>query len=421
MLSFIATHEITFTPANGDARTYEERGDSAAADDIRAGNTADGIDDGMVLQHLGLDDGGAEDRMLREKHGDDGPAVVVLARDAVLRGYHARVAAARAEALAVALRDDSTPAADTTGDAFTWIDTLARLNPHPGGPIRRHGWPTDASFDVWLSRADGQAIAELVDLLDARGFIDANAILTASAFDAIDTLREGRAGRVVRTWIDRHTNGVTNNRLASVIDQLGRVAGGMFRAGARDEILDAWVAFVASTTAYLTSDTTTPGVVTLAWCLGKSTLTGAWGPVYEGTLYRVTEREFPGRERVTYWTTLDAALAHLRGYLTSENGGCASGLFEASPNGVDISVVSAVTRHVAIADEVATGAFGITARLLSRGRPVVFDRVKGDPHGEATYARMIAAIEAATIPSELTAAAEALLVALRAGLVEAPT
>ena len=46
----------------------------------------------MVLQHLGLDDGGAETRMLLAEHGDDGPAVVTHARDAVLRGYYARLA-----------------------------------------------------------------------------------------------------------------------------------------------------------------------------------------------------------------------------------------------------------------------------------------------------------------------------------------
>ena len=74
------------------ARTYEERGDSAAADDIRAGNTGDDIDECMVLQYVGLDDGGAESRMLLAEHGDDGPAVVTRARDAVLRGYYDRLA-----------------------------------------------------------------------------------------------------------------------------------------------------------------------------------------------------------------------------------------------------------------------------------------------------------------------------------------
>jgi hypothetical protein len=53
------------------ARTYEERGDSAAADDIRAGNTpptGEMADDGMVLQYVGLDDGGAETTELMRGH-----------------------------------------------------------------------------------------------------------------------------------------------------------------------------------------------------------------------------------------------------------------------------------------------------------------------------------------------------------------
>lgn len=77
------------------ARAYEERGDSAAREDICEGNappTAETADAGMVLQHLGLDDGGAETRMLLAEHGDDGPAVAVLARDSVMRGYYARLA-----------------------------------------------------------------------------------------------------------------------------------------------------------------------------------------------------------------------------------------------------------------------------------------------------------------------------------------
>ena len=88
----IALHART---AETIARTYEERGDSAAADDIRAGNTpptGEMVDEGMVLQFVGLDDGGAEDRMLLAEHSDDGPAVVTHARDAVLRGYYARLA-----------------------------------------------------------------------------------------------------------------------------------------------------------------------------------------------------------------------------------------------------------------------------------------------------------------------------------------
>ena len=77
------------------ARTYEERGDSAAREDIRAGNeppTGEMADAEMVLQHLGLDDGGAESRMLLAEHGDEGHAVAVLARDSVMRGYYNRLA-----------------------------------------------------------------------------------------------------------------------------------------------------------------------------------------------------------------------------------------------------------------------------------------------------------------------------------------
>lgn len=77
------------------ARTYEERGDGAAREDIREGTdppTGEMADAEMVLQHLGLDDGGAESRMLLAEHGADGPAVAVLARDSVMRGYYARLA-----------------------------------------------------------------------------------------------------------------------------------------------------------------------------------------------------------------------------------------------------------------------------------------------------------------------------------------
>jgi hypothetical protein len=83
--------------ANEIHRTYEERGQSAADEDIRAGNVpsaSEPTDDGMVLQHLGLDDGGAEDRMLLAEHADGGPAAVTLARDAALAGYHKRISEA---------------------------------------------------------------------------------------------------------------------------------------------------------------------------------------------------------------------------------------------------------------------------------------------------------------------------------------
>ena len=74
--------------------TYDLRGESAANDDIRAGNNANAsdIDEGMVIQYVGLDDGGAEARALLAEHGADGPEAIGVARDAVLRGYHERLA-----------------------------------------------------------------------------------------------------------------------------------------------------------------------------------------------------------------------------------------------------------------------------------------------------------------------------------------
>ena len=44
----------------------------------------------------------------------------------------------------------------------------------------------------------------------------------------------------------------------------------------------------------------------------------------------------------------------------------------------------------------------------------------GDAYREARYAKIIAAVEAAWLPSALDPAAEALVAALRAGLAEAP-
>lgn len=70
---------------------YREMGYEAAGDDLRAGSlpaTVDAIDEGAVLLHLGLDDGGAETRaILATGDADD----VTAARDAVLDGYRARV------------------------------------------------------------------------------------------------------------------------------------------------------------------------------------------------------------------------------------------------------------------------------------------------------------------------------------------
>jgi hypothetical protein len=88
----IALHACT---AETILRTYEERGDSVGLDDIRAGNTlptGEMADEEMVLQYVGLDDGGAESRTLLAEYGDDGPEVVTHARYAVLRGYYDRLA-----------------------------------------------------------------------------------------------------------------------------------------------------------------------------------------------------------------------------------------------------------------------------------------------------------------------------------------
>ena len=81
---------------------YSARGDSAAREDIRSGNTCPitDIDEGMVLQHLGLDDGGEEARAIlrdaaeRAERGGyaedgDGRAALALARLAAMRGYRA--------------------------------------------------------------------------------------------------------------------------------------------------------------------------------------------------------------------------------------------------------------------------------------------------------------------------------------------
>jgi hypothetical protein len=77
---------------------YADRGDSAAREDIRNGTACpvEDIDDGMVLQHLGLDDGGREargilrdaaERAERDDCPDDGAEVLETARAAALRGY----------------------------------------------------------------------------------------------------------------------------------------------------------------------------------------------------------------------------------------------------------------------------------------------------------------------------------------------
>jgi hypothetical protein len=73
-------------------RRYEARGESAQSEDAddadqKPPTCRDDIDEGMLAQHLGLDDGGREAEMLREEHGPLGDAAVEAAREAALRGY----------------------------------------------------------------------------------------------------------------------------------------------------------------------------------------------------------------------------------------------------------------------------------------------------------------------------------------------
>lgn len=89
---------------------YSDCGDSAAREDIRNGNArrVEDIDEGMVLQHLGLDDAGREARRIlrdaaeRAEDGDydddDGAEVLGAARAAALRGYREAMRAADATA-----------------------------------------------------------------------------------------------------------------------------------------------------------------------------------------------------------------------------------------------------------------------------------------------------------------------------------
>ena len=84
---------------------YSDLGDSAAREDIRNGNTCpvEDVDDGAVLHHLGLDDGGREARAIlhdaaerAERDGcpDDGADALEAARAAALRGYREAMEAA---------------------------------------------------------------------------------------------------------------------------------------------------------------------------------------------------------------------------------------------------------------------------------------------------------------------------------------
>ncbi len=71
---------------------YFEKGYDAANEDARAGSlpaTADAIDEGAVLLHLGLDVNGREARAIRADYGETRD--VKEAQDAVLAGYRARV------------------------------------------------------------------------------------------------------------------------------------------------------------------------------------------------------------------------------------------------------------------------------------------------------------------------------------------
>ena len=70
-------------------RRYEAKGESAQQDDDHEDRptSVDDVDEGMVAQWIGLDDGGEEARALIEEHGYLGEAAVECAREAALRGY----------------------------------------------------------------------------------------------------------------------------------------------------------------------------------------------------------------------------------------------------------------------------------------------------------------------------------------------
>ena len=162
------------------------------------------------------------------------------------------------------------------------------------------------------------------------------------------------------------------------------------------------------TTAFLTSTTTPEGRLTLAWHVGKALMGQAWGPEHVGPVYRVMRTPEMTATRASFWSTRDEAVEQVRSALDDGD------------TDVAISVMQATTTTVEIGDEAAANELGAAARLHAAGRAIKYDRVKGDAYREARYAKIIAAVEAAWLPSALDPAAEALVAALRAGLAEAP-
>jgi len=74
---------------------YESIGSAAALEDRRAGNSLAPLDEGAVLAHVGLDDGGREARAILsgEVAGYEGAEGVERASAEVLRGYRDEMAA----------------------------------------------------------------------------------------------------------------------------------------------------------------------------------------------------------------------------------------------------------------------------------------------------------------------------------------
>lgn len=162
------------------------------------------------------------------------------------------------------------------------------------------------------------------------------------------------------------------------------------------------------TTAYLTSDVTTDGTLTIAWRTGEAHLGEEWGPVYEGTVYRVS-CVAPGlnTRRAVCWTTLAEALDAAREHLTEGAGTDAR---------VEIAELLAVTETARLGDEVTANALGATALAIVTGAPMTRDAAGGDEYRTETYTRMIAKLERAYLPERLAGAADTLIASLRRAL-----
>lgn len=126
-----------------------------------------------------------------------------------------------------------------------WTDTLHDLHPHDGGRILRRGYPTDATFDAWMSRASGTELAELIDLLDDNGTIAVDGVLDAAGIRLVATHQSGRAARVVTVWIESQLRGVVGiTTMLDAFDRLDADAGNRLRM-VSSEIREAWALFEA--------------------------------------------------------------------------------------------------------------------------------------------------------------------------------